>query len=680
MKRYFSAILMVVLLLFIPACDQTDTGTQTQSSESVADTVHTEATSVVTMEPMETEAAAIETVPVTEPSAETEPVTPPVGYGSEVTAFNSIREMIEKIKGGDLSAGAQKIFDAYGCDTEQLRELTGLDEGFSESMVEWCGGFNYCINYIKDGQVIAFKPYYTDELYIGALSELETWDVLQKNKLLLNLEKTDIPTDEGIMYECTFDTSRVTGQRKTYHGFTGADGIQRVVTNWYGADGNPISGQIFVFDDTLRFSCYVFGFEADMELAKRLGTKHVLSDNNTAENPVLLELHSQNEDQDFGFTVRMVDGVFEKSKRLTLDVTMTNQMDTAYTWTGSSSSFFPWMEFVCVTENGDFVIQPEPIPLTDDVANNSVAPGEHKTRRLSFQIPQDAPDGAYSLICSFQSTQYSFDGVFRLGEIQEDIVIGTVVYGETIPQNEIATDIHSERDVIDCKYYYVNSFWRDVGSKTVRGSVAVKMKQFLSACTETGQSAAALTDSADTYIDVDSRNLPCENDMEWYEADGVIYRYDRAEKTLARVNGHLGAGEYLHFDEQLLKEINHDIGYWPYNYFTGTYQNGVLTVNHKYRAATSASIEITGIQIDRIEGVDNSVTLAVTADADMTLTISLSSEFSDDNLLDVYRKSVTLQGGSTQTVVLPFLGSADHRYFLSIKTDSTVISMTILPQ
>lgn len=396
--------------------------------------------------------------------------------------------------------------------------------------------------------------------------------------------------------------------------------------------------------------------------------------------PTPIVLDSQNKNQEFGFTVTVKEGNFAKGETLALEVTMTNQMDSAYTWTGSSSAFHPWVEFVCTTEDGAYQILPEPYPMNDDVGKFSVAPGDKGTEGYGFLIPQDAPDGAYSLICSFQSTQYSFDGVFRLGEIQEDIVIGTVVYGETIPQNEIATDIHSERDVIDCKYYYVNSFWRDVGSKTIRGSVAVKMKDFLSACTETGNFAAALTDSADTYIDVDSRNLPCENDTQWFEVDGVIYRYDMTEKTLARVNGHLGAGEYLHFDEQLLKEINHDIGYWPNNYFTGTYQNGVLTINHKYRAATSASIEITGIQIDRIEGVNNSVTLGVTADADMTLTISLASEFSDDNLLDGYQKSVTLQKGTTQTVELPFLGSTDHSYSLSIKTDSTVISITILPQ
>ena len=172
MKKFISAAFACLLLLTTVSCGQTNTGTQTQASESVADTVHTEATSVVTMEPMETEAAAIETVPVTEPPAETEPVTPPVGYGSEVTAFNSIREMIEKIKGGTLSAGDQKIFDAYGCDTAQLLELTGIDEGFSEFSVEWCGGLNYCIKYGKDGLIISFDPYYTDEQLNSALSGL----------------------------------------------------------------------------------------------------------------------------------------------------------------------------------------------------------------------------------------------------------------------------------------------------------------------------------------------------------------------------------------------------------------------------------------------------------------------------------------------------------------------------
>lgn len=403
MIKLLSSILILSFTITAVSCSHTPVN---HPDETTADTMQTETASVDTTEPMETEVAATETFPVTDPTAETDTVTPPVGYGSEVTAFNSIREMIEKINNGDLSAGDQKIFDAYGCDTAQLLELTGMDEGFSELSVEWCGGLNYCINYGKDGQIIAFDPYYTDEQFNSALSGLESWDNLLKNELLLNLEKTDLPTDEGFMYECTFDTAVVTGQRKTYHEFTGTDGIQRIVTNWYGADGNPISGQIYILDGHVPFSCYVFGFEADMELAKRLGTKHVLNENTAAENPALLELHSQNEDQDFGFTVRVVDGVFEKSNRLTLDVTMTNQMDTAYTWTGSSSSFFPWMEFVCVTENGDFVIQPEPILLTADVENNSVAPGEHDTRRFYFEIPYDAPDGVYSLICSFQSTTY----------------------------------------------------------------------------------------------------------------------------------------------------------------------------------------------------------------------------------------------------------------------------------
>ena len=56
MKRTFLAILMAALLLSTASCNQEDTDTQTQSSETTADTVQTETVSVGTTESMETEA------------------------------------------------------------------------------------------------------------------------------------------------------------------------------------------------------------------------------------------------------------------------------------------------------------------------------------------------------------------------------------------------------------------------------------------------------------------------------------------------------------------------------------------------------------------------------------------------------------------------------------------------
>jgi len=195
---------------------------------------------------------------------------PPCGYGSGVAGFDNIREMIRKIETGTLSEAEQKIYDAHGCDTALLRELTGLDEGFVEVMTQWLGGMDYCLYYQKDEQSVAFLPAYAEEQFQQALAGMDSWEVLMENDLLLNLQKTDLETENGIRYECTFDTARVDGQRITYHEAVGTDGIRRIVTNWYGGDGAHISGSIYVFDKDVPFTCTVRGFAADMEFAEGL--------------------------------------------------------------------------------------------------------------------------------------------------------------------------------------------------------------------------------------------------------------------------------------------------------------------------------------------------------------------------------------------------------------------------
>ena len=197
----------------------------------------------------------------------------PIGYGSEVTAFNNIRELICRIESGTLHGTEQEIYDAHGCDTDALRELTGMDDGYSEFLVEWCGGLNYSICYQKDEQVIAFTPFYTREQFEQSLSGMDTYESLAENELIRNLVKTESETDEGIMYACTYDTGKVKGLRSTYHDTIGDDGIRRIVTNRYGADGENISGSVYVVDEEIPFHCSVSGFEADMDFAKQLETK-----------------------------------------------------------------------------------------------------------------------------------------------------------------------------------------------------------------------------------------------------------------------------------------------------------------------------------------------------------------------------------------------------------------------
>lgn len=214
--------------------------------------------------------------------------TRPSGYGSGVAAFDSIREMIRQIENGELNWADQEIYDAHGCDIAELRELTGMDEGFSEYLVEWCGGLNYSLcyhieeqKYDKEKQHIAFMPFYTQEAFEQSLSGMDTYESLAENELILNLVKTDLDTEEGIMYACTYDTSKVKGLRMTYHDTIGEDGIRRIVTNQYNTNGKHDYGSIYTFDEEVPFCCVVRGFEADMEFAMHLGTKYIMIDCNS---------------------------------------------------------------------------------------------------------------------------------------------------------------------------------------------------------------------------------------------------------------------------------------------------------------------------------------------------------------------------------------------------------------
>ena len=189
--------------------------------------------------------------------------------------------MIRQIENGELNWADQEIYNAHGCDIAELRELTGMDENFSEFLVEWCGGLNFSIYYQKDDRNIAFMPFYTQEAFEQSLSGMDTYESLAENELILNLVKTDLDTEEGIMYACTYDTSKVKGLRMTYHDTIGEDGIRRIVTNQYNTNGKHDYGSIYTFDEEVPFCCVVRGFEADMEFAMRLGTKYIMIDRNS---------------------------------------------------------------------------------------------------------------------------------------------------------------------------------------------------------------------------------------------------------------------------------------------------------------------------------------------------------------------------------------------------------------
>ena len=120
------------------------------------------------------------------------------------------------------------------------------------------------------------------------------------------------------------------------------------------------------------------------------------------------------EPDDFEISAQVYQGEFARGETILINVSITNKMDTAYTWTGSSSYIQARTKFVC-TENGrEFIIHDEGLVLNDDDNYYEFKPGETETTLKLYEIPEDAAPGEYTLVCSFKNTTFEMKGGFIL--------------------------------------------------------------------------------------------------------------------------------------------------------------------------------------------------------------------------------------------------------------------------
>jgi len=251
----------------------------------------------------------------------------------------------------------------------------------------------------------------------------------------------------------------------------------------------------------------------------------------------------------------------------------------------------------------------------------------------------------------------------------------TVVYSDTVPDNQLPDDIESEENVLVMKQYRWDKWGFD--TKIIRGSSAVMLTDMLLACRPNGESAQALSDNL--LLDENEWDQPCEPGTMWIETAGSIYRLSPGFKTIASVTGHLGAGEVLTMDEQLKEEINRVWRYWPKDCWEGRYEKGILTMEHKYKASSDVSAVIQDIEVKQNPKEENTMLIEFVSAKDMVLKAELDCYHSDDNLGVGDHETLELKAGEAQTVELSFTGFWDKSYFVSIEADHTWIEITVVP-
>lgn len=245
-----------------------------------------------------------------------------------------------------------------------------------------------------------------------------------------------------------------------------------------------------------------------------------------------------------------------------------------------------------------------------------------------------------------------------------------VVYSDKVPDNVIYKDDSSNTDSI--KIYLYHQYGPDmyVDSKTVTGGTASNIIDLLNQLEETGEIEATISDKE---VDLDSfyiQDYPVDGGTMWVEAEETLYRFG-AKGGICRVDKPLGEGVVLNYTAESWNAIRNAWYFWPYDYWRGTYENGVLEMTHSYAGESSVSATVKDI---RVEKLGSSIQLELVSDKTQTVKIRWESS-SGDQIGTVNSRSVLLFAGQKSNISLPFddmKGSS-----LEIKVDNTMLDILI---
>jgi hypothetical protein len=179
-------------------------------------------------------------------------------------------------------------------------------------------------------------------------------------------------------------------------------------------------------------------------------------------------------------------------------------------------------------------------------------------------------------------------------------------------------------------------------------------------------------------------NPPVDRGTSWVEIGSELYRLDPKMTEISIVKRHLGAGKMLDSDSSIdrLGDLLYDAWYYhPYDYYSGTYDNstGTISLERMYEAESGVEISVKDFDVKNERGAVNTVTVEVTAKKDIDLRLILRSQQSDDNIGLGDQKEFSIKKGKKKTVTLSFSGWDSYSYWIDIKADNTVVSITINP-
>lgn len=160
-----------------------------------------------------------------------------------------------------------------------------------------------------------------------------------------------------------------------------------------------------------------------------------------------------------------------------------------------------------------------------------------------------------------------------------------------------------------------------------------------------------------------------------------MFRLNPGMTEICKVQTHLGEGKVLQMTETLKELLRQAWYYYPYDCWYGTYENGEVTLQQKYKAYSAVEwVAIENIHIENVHHSNNNkIKLRFKAVESKTVNVRMESYQSSDNLGGLDSKEVELIKGKESTVEFVFGGFYNCVYEVSIMIDNTRITLTVNP-
>lgn len=214
---------------------------------------------------------------------------------------------------------------------------------------------------------------------------------------------------------------------------------------------------------------------------------------------------------------------------------------------------------------------------------------------------------------------------------------------------------------------------RGFSTKVIEGDSFVRrLTRELDALSPSGEEAQALSDG---IFDPEATDIPAAPGTLWLQTGKHLYRVDPGFGAISRVESHYGAGEVLEVPEGLRETIRDAWQYHPRDYYTGTWQNGAVTLNHVYQGDSDVTIRV--LEVDTTQEPNYHITLELTARQDRNVKLWLHSFLSEDNLGSSDYRELAMTAGVPQTVELYYAIFGGSPHWLTVTADNTVVELKV---